>query len=59
MFFEVVEEDTVKGGVKLSNYGGIKLTTYHKNLLHVWTFFPVHLEKFWGINPSLFRSLMR
>ena len=49
----------VKGGVKLSNYGGIKLTTYHKNLLHVWTFFPVHLEKFWGINPCLFRSLMR
>lgn len=50
---------SVKGGVKLSNYGGIKLTTYHKNLLHVWTFFPVHLEKFRGINPCLFRSLMR
>jgi len=31
---------SVNGGVKLSNYGGIKLTTYLKNLLHVWTFFP-------------------
>jgi|GEM_PF-7014203 len=37
---------SVNGGAKLSNYGGIKSSTYLKNLLHVWTFFPVHHEKF-------------
>ena len=36
----------VNGGAKLSNYGGIKSSTYLKNLLHVWTILPVHLGKF-------------
>ena len=37
---------SVNGGVKLSNYGGIKLTTYLKSLTHAQVFSPVHPEKF-------------